>query len=59
VNLAPFDEVVQGEVGLPTLETGFNKLDEPLPLGYCNAGRIIEIGAGVKGLETAKMLDFR
>ena len=23
---------------LPTLEAVFNRLDEPLPLGYCNAG---------------------
>jgi predicted dehydrogenase/threonine dehydrogenase-like Zn-dependent dehydrogenase len=25
----------------------FNKLDQPLPLGYCNAGRVLEVGAGV------------
>lgn len=34
---------------LPTLEAVFNKLDEPLPLGYCNAGRVVEVGEGVKG----------
>lgn len=33
---------------LPTLETVFNKLGQPLPLGYCNAGRIIEVGKNVK-----------
>jgi predicted dehydrogenase/threonine dehydrogenase-like Zn-dependent dehydrogenase len=32
---------------LPTLEAVFNKLDEPLPLGYCNAGVVIEVGADV------------
>jgi predicted dehydrogenase/threonine dehydrogenase-like Zn-dependent dehydrogenase len=32
---------------LPTLEAVFNKLDEPLPLGYCNAGEVIAIGDGV------------
>lgn len=32
---------------LPTLETVFNKLDQPLPLGYCNVGRVIEVGEGV------------
>ena len=32
---------------LPTLEVVFNKLDEPLPLGYCNAGTVIEVGADV------------
>ncbi|PSJ61517.1 bi-domain-containing oxidoreductase [Pseudaminobacter soli (ex Li et al. 2025)] len=33
----------------PTLEAVFNKLDQPLPLGYCNVGRVIEAGAGVTG----------
>lgn len=37
---------------LPTLETVFNRLDEPLPLGYCNAGEVVEVGAGVKGFKT-------
>lgn len=32
---------------LPTLEAVFNKLDEPLPLGYCNAGEVIAVGEGV------------
>lgn len=32
---------------LPTLEAVFNKLDEPLPLGYCNSGEVIGIGEGV------------
>lgn len=34
---------------LPTLETVFRRLDEPLPLGYCNAGRVLEVGSGVSG----------
>lgn len=33
----------------PTLETVFNKLDQPLPLGYCNVGRVAGVGAGVTG----------
>jgi predicted dehydrogenase/threonine dehydrogenase-like Zn-dependent dehydrogenase len=33
----------------PTLEAVFNKLDQPLPLGYCNVGRVAEVGAGVAG----------
>ena len=32
---------------MPTLETVFNKLDQPLPLGYCNVGVVEEVGAGV------------
>lgn len=35
----------------PTIEAVFNKLDQPLPLGYCNVGRVIEIGKGVAGFE--------
>jgi predicted dehydrogenase/threonine dehydrogenase-like Zn-dependent dehydrogenase len=34
---------------MPTLETVFARLDEPLPLGYCNVGRVIEVGPGVEG----------
>src|SRR5690606_32488308 len=33
----------------PTLEAVFSKLDQPLPLGYCNVGRVLEAGAGVSG----------
>ena len=33
----------------PTMDAVFNKLDQPLPLGYCNAGRVAEVGAGVAG----------
>ncbi len=32
---------------MPTLEAVFNKLDEPLPLGYCNAGEVIAVGDDV------------
>jgi len=32
---------------LPTLEAVFNKLDQPLPLGYCNVGKVIAVGDGV------------
>jgi predicted dehydrogenase/threonine dehydrogenase-like Zn-dependent dehydrogenase len=35
---------------MPTVEAVFNKLDQPLPLGYCNVGKVIEVGAGVEGL---------
>lgn len=35
----------------PTLEAVFNKLDQPLPLGYCNVGRVADIGKGVVGFE--------
>jgi len=35
---------------VPTVEAVFNKLDEPMPLGYCNAGVVLEVGAGIKDL---------
>ncbi len=35
---------------IPTLEAVFNKLNQPLPLGYCNAGIVEVIGKGVQGL---------
>lgn len=32
---------------MPTVEAVFNRLGEPLPLGYCNAGQVLEVGEGV------------
>lgn len=32
---------------MPTLEAVFNKLGQPLPLGYCNSGVVIAVGNGV------------
>ena len=37
---------------LPTLEAVFNKLEQPLPLGYCNVGRVIAVGEGVNEFKT-------
>ena len=34
---------------MPTVEAVFNKLDQPLPLGYCNVGTVLEVGSGVSG----------
>ncbi|MBN2392190.1 MAG: bi-domain-containing oxidoreductase, partial [Anaerolineae bacterium] len=34
---------------LPTLEAVFARLDQPLPLGYCNAGVVLDVGEGVAG----------
>ena len=31
----------------PTMEAVFNKLGQPLPLGYCNVGKVIKVGNGV------------
>lgn len=42
---------IQAEGLMPTLETVFNKLEQPLPLGYCNVGEVIEVGDGVTTLK--------
>ena len=34
---------------MPTIEAVRNKLDQPLPMGYCNVGEVVEVGAGVGG----------
>lgn len=36
---------------VPTIEAVMNKLDQPLPLGYCNVGEVLEVGSGVVGFE--------
>jgi predicted dehydrogenase/threonine dehydrogenase-like Zn-dependent dehydrogenase len=33
----------------PTIEAVFNKLDQPVPLGYCNVGVVLEVGPGALG----------
>jgi predicted dehydrogenase/threonine dehydrogenase-like Zn-dependent dehydrogenase len=42
-------EKVRTDGLVPTLEAVRNKLDQPLALGYCNVGRVVEVGAGVTG----------
>ena len=34
-----------------TFNTVKNKLDFPIPLGYCNVGKVVEIGDDVKGFK--------
>jgi predicted dehydrogenase/threonine dehydrogenase-like Zn-dependent dehydrogenase len=33
----------------PTINAVLNKLGQPIPLGYCNVGKVIAIGKGVEG----------
>ena len=35
---------------IPTLEAVFSKLEQPLPLGYCNVGEVIGVGEGISDL---------
>jgi len=39
---------------MPTLKTVQNKLDQPLPLGYCNVGTVLDVGKNVKGISTGE-----
>ncbi len=36
---------------MPTIEVVRSKMAQPLPLGYCNVGKVIAVGAGVEGFE--------
>ena len=38
---------IQTDGLLPTIDAVFNKLNQPIPLGYCNVGEVIGIGKGV------------
>ena len=40
---------------VPTMEAVFNKLGQPLPLGYCNVGEVVAVGKEVT--EFNKLLD--
>jgi predicted dehydrogenase/threonine dehydrogenase-like Zn-dependent dehydrogenase len=40
---------VRADGVLPTLEAVRSKLDQMIPLGYCNVGRVAEVGADVRG----------
>jgi len=42
---------IQTDGLLTTLDAVFDKLDEPLPLGYCHVGEVLEVGPGVSGFE--------
>src|SRR5580658_7123365 len=47
--LAQVMDKVRTDGVLATLDTVRSKLDEPLPLGYCNVGVVLEVGAEVAG----------
>jgi len=36
---------------IPTVEAVFARLDEPMPLGYCNSGVVVEVGQDVTGFK--------
>lgn len=44
-------EKIQTDGLMTTVEAVRSKLAEPLPLGYCNVGIVIEVGADVEGIK--------
>lgn len=44
-------EKIQTDGLMTTIEAVQSKLAQPLPLGYCNVGVVVEIGAGVEGFK--------
>ena len=42
-------EKVKTDGLLPTIDAVRDKLDQMLPLGYCNVGTVLEVGKGVEG----------
>jgi predicted dehydrogenase/threonine dehydrogenase-like Zn-dependent dehydrogenase len=42
---------------MPTLETVFKRLDEPLPLGYCNVGTVVQAESSKLKVESLKVGD--
>ena len=39
---------------LPTLQAAFNRLDQPMPLGYSSAGTIVELGDDMPGFQVGE-----
>ena len=39
---------------LTTVEAAFNRLDQPMPLGYSSAGRIVGLGTGMEGFQAGQ-----
>jgi predicted dehydrogenase/threonine dehydrogenase-like Zn-dependent dehydrogenase len=44
-------EKVRTDGLIPTVQSVMAKLDQPLPMGYCNVGRVLAVGEGVEGFQ--------
>lgn len=45
---------MQREGVVPTVQAAFNRLDQPMALGYSSAGTIIELGSGMDGFHVGQ-----
>jgi predicted dehydrogenase len=41
---------------LPTIASITSKLDQPIPMGYCNIGEVLEVGSGVSGFKVGQRI---
>ena len=47
---------IKSDGALTAVKAAFNKLDEPLPLGYSSVGRVIEKGLNAQGFEVGDLV---
>jgi len=47
-------EKAKREGVLPTLQAAFNRLDQPMPLGYSSAGEIVALGKNMRGFKVGQ-----
>ena len=40
----------------PTLDAVLRKLDQPIPMGYCNVGTVAGVGSGVRGFQPGERI---
>ena len=43
---------------LNTIDSAFNRLNEPMPLGYSAVGKVIECGRGVTEVKTGDLVAY-
>src|SRR5512139_4277665 len=45
---------VKSDGVIPAIQYAFNRLDQPMPLGYSSAGIIVELGEGMEGFKVGQ-----
>ncbi len=44
---------------IPSIEAAFNKLDQPMPLGYSSAGTVVDVGEDIAEFKTGDRVTWR